>query len=263
MDKLDKKLELLPTRVCNRERLPAIAHKTFLRTWHVHTTVSMYTHCRAGPARCIQGHAHQNPRCSGDWHLQYSSTPYVQRIHLEGHLPQRHASHNGTKLSITLFKMQTCSMLATTPRSLRVQNFSNNKLQVLPARQLHCRIGKEPKETSTGDDSYSVSCFRPVRRLACVAAVPKYNRQQPDRLFGCSLVKHDFPLQKIEAPVRSGIPDGGPPVSERNWGQEQLNPKMKAESSDDSKKVPGSEFSATEVFRCVTALTCTLHGSVY
>ena len=31
-------------------------------------------------------------------------------------------------------------------------------------------------------------------------------------------------LQKIEAPVRGTIPDQGPPVSERNWGQDVLNP---------------------------------------
>lgn len=56
-------------------------------------------------------------------------------------------------------------------------------------------------------------------------------------------------LQKIEAPVRSGIPDGGPPVDERNWGQNDLNPKIKAESSDPSKRFLGSDFSASETFR--------------
>lgn len=45
----------------------------------------------------------------------------------------------------------------------------------------------EPKETSSGQDSYS----------------------------------------KIEAPVRDTIPDQGKPVEQRNWGQEELNPALK------------------------------------
>lgn len=35
--------------------------------------------------------------------------------------------------------------------------------------------------------------------------------------------------QKIEAPVRDTIPDQGPPVSERDWGQEALNPDLKSD----------------------------------
>jgi hypothetical protein len=69
----------------------------------------------------------------------------------------------------------------------------------------------EPKETSTGQDSYS----------------------------------------KIEAPVRDSIPDGGKPVSERNWGQEELNPALKA---DEALKPLGSDISAADAMRFAGAI---------
>ena len=53
---------------------------------------------------------------------------------------------------------------------------------------MHAAQADEPKETSSGEDSYS----------------------------------------KIEAPVRDSIPDGGKPVSERNWGQNVLNAELKS-----------------------------------
>ena len=46
--------------------------------------------------------------------------------------------------------------------------------------------------------------------------------------------------QKIEAPVRDTIPDGGSPVSERNWGQEKLNPQLKSDQWN-----PDREFGST------------------
>ena len=56
-------------------------------------------------------------------------------------------------------------------------------------------------------------------------------------------------VQKIEAPVRGGIPDGGPPVSERNWGQEKLNPDLKSDKWNPEKKVLGTEVGIVDSFR--------------
>jgi hypothetical protein len=69
----------------------------------------------------------------------------------------------------------------------------------------------EPSETSSGQDSYS----------------------------------------KIEAPVRDSIPDGGKPVDQRNWGQEELNPALKA---DQKLKPPGSDVSAADAMRFAGAI---------
>lgn len=55
-------------------------------------------------------------------------------------------------------------------------------------------------------------------------------------------------LQKIEAPVRDSIPDGGKPVDQRNWGQEELNPKLK--DSPDLKPFD-SDISAADAMRYV------------
>ena len=49
--------------------------------------------------------------------------------------------------------------------------------------------------------------------------------------------------------MRGGIPDQGKPVDERNWGQEKLNPALKAESSDPNKRFMGSDFSASDTMR--------------
>jgi hypothetical protein len=53
-------------------------------------------------------------------------------------------------------------------------------------------------------------------------------------------------VQKIEAPVRDTIPDGGKPVDQRNWGQEALNPELK---NDQALKPPGSDISAADAMR--------------
>lgn len=53
-------------------------------------------------------------------------------------------------------------------------------------------------------------------------------------------------MQKIEAPVRGGVPDGGKPVDERNWGQEELNPALK--NSPDLKPLD-SDISAADAMR--------------
>jgi hypothetical protein len=70
----------------------------------------------------------------------------------------------------------------------------------------------EPKETSSGNDSYS----------------------------------------RIEAPVRDTIPDGGKPVSERNWGQEDLNPELRDNTPE--WKPPGSDISAADAMRFAGAI---------
>lgn len=54
--------------------------------------------------------------------------------------------------------------------------------------------------------------------------------------------------------MRGGIPDGGKPVDERNWGQEKLNPELKAESSDPNKRFMGSDFSASDTMRFAGAI---------
>ena len=71
--------------------------------------------------------------------------------------------------------------------------------------------GDEPKETSSGQDSYS----------------------------------------KIEAPVRDTIPDGGKPVDQRNWGQEDLNPDLK---NDQLLKPFDSDISAADAMRFAGAI---------
>ena len=54
-------------------------------------------------------------------------------------------------------------------------------------------------------------------------------------------------MQKIEAPVRDSVPDGGKPVDQRNWGQEELNPALK--NSPDLKPFD-SDISAADAMRC-------------
>lgn len=53
-------------------------------------------------------------------------------------------------------------------------------------------------------------------------------------------------LQKIEAPVRDTIPDGGKPVDQRNWGQDDLNPDLK---NDQLLKPFDSDISAADAMR--------------
>lgn len=141
-------------------------------------------------------------------------------------------SQNSTALRPLTEAMQSCSLFSTAR-------------PLLPARQPASRStrfvlckAQEPKETSSGQDSYSVS-FRSSKKLFLSHVSEK----------GVGTVLLTVSLQKIEAPVRGGIPDGGKPVDERNWGQNDLNPKIKAESSDPSMRVPGTDFSASETFR--------------
>ncbi|KAK9861195.1 hypothetical protein WJX84_009569 [Apatococcus fuscideae] len=109
--------------------------------------------------------------------------------------------------------MQPCSFLSTT-RPATFQCLNARKQASRPARIVLRHAGEEPKETSSGQDSYS----------------------------------------RIEAPVRDGIPDGGKPVDQRNWGQEKLNPEIKSESSDPSSRFMGSDFSASDTMRFAGAI---------
>lgn len=51
-------------------------------------------------------------------------------------------------------------------------------------------------------------------------------------------------MQKIEAPVRDTVPDGGPPVSERTY--QELAPGMKG---SEALKPLGSDISADDAMR--------------
>ena len=47
--------------------------------------------------------------------------------------------------------------------------------------------------------------------------------------------------------MRDTIPDGGKPVAERNWGQEDLNPQLRDNSPEWTP--PGSDISAADAMR--------------
>ena len=58
-------------------------------------------------------------------------------------------------------------------------------------------------------------------------------------------------LQRIEAPVRGEAPDkqlyGGKDVQDRSWGQDQLNPELRANTADPSKRI--GEFAPSDAMR--------------
>ena len=55
--------------------------------------------------------------------------------------------------------------------------------------------------------------------------------------------------QKIEAPVRDSIPDGGKPVAERTWGQNELNKELKSEAFNPDTKILGTEVGGADAMR--------------
>merc|ERR1712130_140787 len=113
--------------------------------------------------------------------------------------PQLLPNHQAPNLS-NMMSLQSTTLKGCTINGMPLR--STKRVVVLRA---------EPKETSTGQDSYS----------------------------------------KIEAPVRDSIPDRGKPVSERNWGQEELNPALKA---DEALKPLGSDISAADAMRFAGAI---------
>ena len=54
--------------------------------------------------------------------------------------------------------------------------------------------------------------------------------------------------------MRSGIPDQGPPVSERNWGQDTLNPDLKSDTWNPDKKVFGTPVGIVDAMRFAGAV---------
>ena len=87
-----------------------------------------------------------------------------------------------------------------------------------------CRAkADEPKETSSAGDSYSVRLFFCTDKLSllslqchqCCLATPAAHTV-------------NWLVQKIEAPVRDTIPDGGKPVEQRTLGQESLDKELQA-----------------------------------
>ena len=69
------------------------------------------------------------------------------------------------------------------------------------------------------------------------------------------LTDHGFSdSQKIEAPVRNTIPDQGPPVNDRNWGQNALNPQLKSDSANPDKAALGTEVGLADGFRFAGAI---------
>jgi hypothetical protein len=87
----------------------------------------------------------------------------------------------------------------------------SKRMSMVPRHLVRMSKLDEPTETSSGNDSYS----------------------------------------KIEAPVRDTIPEGGKPVNQRNWGQEQLNPALK---EDQDFKPLGSDISAADAMRFAGAI---------
>lgn len=59
---------------------------------------------------------------------------------------------------------------------------------------------------------------------------------------------------KIEAPVRDSIPDGGKPVADREWGQNQLNQQLKSKESNPDTEILGTEVGGADAMRFTGAI---------
>ncbi|KAK9789762.1 hypothetical protein WJX73_003870 [Symbiochloris irregularis] len=100
--------------------------------------------------------------------------------------------------------------------------------------------------TSVPKRSLPTSFRRNDRRLVCRAAQgePKETSDQ----------NSNDSYAQIEAPVRDGIPDGGKPVSDRNWGQETLNPELKSDQWNPEKKILGTKVGIVDSLRFAGAV---------
>ena len=61
-------------------------------------------------------------------------------------------------------------------------------------------------------------------------------------------------MQTIEAPVRDTIPDGGPPVSDRNLGQEDLYNDFTSDRWNPDRKALGTKVGLVDAFRFTGAV---------